>query len=554
MTPNSTTAQAAAPQGGGKAPDGFALLMRAIVKGPAAMMSVVSEGQTPINNNSGAQLLASLSGSGEERSTLAAVQPTEATDELLASGDALGVVDPGTVTGVPAAVLPAPAPTDGKGVVAAGSVLSAVVKTVAEQLVPSAPADKGPPQFQNGGPAVQPATALASNGGQSVVTFGPSPTVQVSQPSAAISVQPDGLQNVEPTAGILTSGRREASAQNTGGTSPMMPSAETADQNVAKLVTTEVKQTPVPADKPAQTASVKTEMPPVPSASTGPSPAQQGVPDSPVKTAQTAATIVVPDVAVDVAGADPRRTNLKSRLAQIKTETAALSPAASSKSAVVPLATQAEQETLPLADQTRPETVKVSEGVRPTFLTDQPGTKAAAPVGAPVHEHLQDVPAARPVDTSPPHRAENSAVASASRAEDAGPKAAPKPFADALISQIKSVDVSQNRTVVNLHPRGLGTIEVEVIGEKDLASKVVVRVENPAVLQALRDERQLLAHTIGVADSSVLEFRDNETGTQSDGGQDQGAKSGGVFDGSGTEEAHRERRDIVDHGQLDILT
>ena len=137
---------------------------------------------------------------------------------------------------------------------------------------------------------------------------------------------------------------------------------------------------------------------------------------------------------------------------------------------------------------------------------------------------------------------------------DASLKVAPKPFAEALMAQVKSVDASEGRTTVNLLPRGLGNIEVEVISEKDVASKVVVRVENLAVLQALRDDRHLLAQAIGVSDSSIFDFQEYGPEDQSDPQDKQGGQSGDPLGDTTATQSHPQHLDVVHEGQLDILT
>ena len=137
---------------------------------------------------------------------------------------------------------------------------------------------------------------------------------------------------------------------------------------------------------------------------------------------------------------------------------------------------------------------------------------------------------------------------------DASLKVAPKPFAEALMAQVKSVEVSEGRTTVNLVPRGLGNIEVEVISEKDVASKVVVRVENSAVLQALRDDRHLLAQAIGVSDSSIFDFQEYGGGDQSNPQDKQGGQGSDPFGDTTATQSQAQHLDVVHEGQLDILT
>ncbi len=196
---------------------------------------------------------------------------------------------------------------------------------------------------------------------------------------------------------------------------------------------------------------------------------------------------------------------------------------------------------------------------QPTFLNaGQNG--AAAPGKAPV-----DVTATfRPAEVVQAQPVESNALILADQASDlkaAAPSAetqakpAPKPFADALISQVKAVEAKEGRTSVSLHPRGLGQIEIEVVTDKDSGTRVVVRVENPAVLQTLRDERQLLAQGLGFTDAGSFEF---QQGFSDEGARDQQRSTagfgGGIDDGVGPVTAGVQHKNVVDDGQLDILT
>ena len=130
-----------------------------------------------------------------------------------------------------------------------------------------------------------------------------------------------------------------------------------------------------------------------------------------------------------------------------------------------------------------------------------------------------------------------------------------KPFSEALMMQVKAAEVVDGRTTVQLRPEGLGSIDVEVFGsDAELASKIVVRVENPVILQHLRDDRDLLAQAIGVSDSSLFEFEQHDTNQQSGGKEDSfgGLQSDGV-DG-GAKEPNIAHTDILTDDRIDIMT
>ncbi len=80
-------------------------------------------------------------------------------------------------------------------------------------------------------------------------------------------------------------------------------------------------------------------------------------------------------------------------------------------------------------------------------------------------------------------------------------------FSAALSSQIRAAEVSEGRTRIELSPRGLGVIEVDVSTGQDGALKVVVRAENPSVLNGLRQDRDLLAQALGGMEGGSLDLQ-----------------------------------------------
>ena len=188
------------------------------------------------------------------------------------------------------------------------------------------------------------------------------------------------------------------------------------------------------------------------------------------------------------------------------------------------------------------------------FTVNQPQQRTLTPQTALPEQALTNQAEAPRLEVLQALQTEARQVGQAVAAEASSQPKPVKPFAEALISQVKAVDVTDGRTTVNLHPRGLGAIEIEVLGDKDLASKVVVRVENPAVLQVLRDDRQMLAQAIGVADSTVMEFQNQGSGAQAEqhaNGSDSGPEAGSAFS---SDEDGPQHTDIIADGNLNILT
>ncbi|NRB03708.1 MAG: hypothetical protein HRU30_10645, partial [Rhodobacteraceae bacterium] len=126
---------------------------------------------------------------------------------------------------------------------------------------------------------------------------------------------------------------------------------------------------------------------------------------------------------------------------------------------------------------------------------------------------------------------------------------------EAVMAQIKSAQVEDGRTHIALKPSGLGQIEIVIQTTEDAASKVIVKVDNPAVLTTLRDDRQYLAQAIGVSDGTTLEF---QSGSSSQDSSEEHAGQGGFtgFEDMGTSEpviAAPQSR-IIEDTSLDITT
>jgi hypothetical protein len=131
----------------------------------------------------------------------------------------------------------------------------------------------------------------------------------------------------------------------------------------------------------------------------------------------------------------------------------------------------------------------------------------------------------------------------------------PKRFAEAITSQIRAAEVTEGRTRVELNPKGLGNIDIDVVADADGDLKVTVRVENPAVLNSLRDGQTILAEALGMSDKTSFEFQqrsqeerwqmaDQSRGSQSGNGEED-------FVEAGPSQPHE---DLIQGDQLDIVT
>lgn len=148
---------------------------------------------------------------------------------------------------------------------------------------------------------------------------------------------------------------------------------------------------------------------------------------------------------------------------------------------------------------------------------------------------------------------------------DAGPTEQARPaqggteqprFAAALTAQVRSAEIGEGRTRIELSPSGLGSIEVDVTTGEDGALKVVVRAENPAVLNSLRSERDLLAQALGGLDAGSLDLQSFSDGPGQE-PRDTGARAA-TMAADGAAEAGNDPEPVriaeIGGGRLDIVT
>ncbi|GLQ28114.1 hypothetical protein [Sulfitobacter pacificus] len=200
--------------------------------------------------------------------------------------------------------------------------------------------------------------------------------------------------------------------------------------------------------------------------------------------------------------------------------------------------------------------VATEAGSKPTFLIGQDKQVNTTPT--PIANSLLGQPSAEPEQITPSSTQATTGVtpqgATEAAATETSVKVPVKPFTEAVMAQIKSVEATQGRTTVNLIPRGLGNIEIEVLSDKDGAARVVVRVENPVVLQALRDDRQVLAQAIGVSDSGIFDFQEHSAGEQPDPQRENSPQGSASISDASEMQPEVGHLDVVQDGHLDIMT
>jgi hypothetical protein len=151
----------------------------------------------------------------------------------------------------------------------------------------------------------------------------------------------------------------------------------------------------------------------------------------------------------------------------------------------------------------------------------------------------------------------------ASPADMARPSEAGQPpasgFARNLAQQIRSATLTEGTTRIALAPRGLGEIEIDMGPDEAGNLRIILRAENPAVLQALRGDRDglLLALSQGGADvrDADLGFEDFSQRHRRDAEETDAPR--GRSPERGIEPAApigTEPRRIIGAGRLDMLT
>lgn len=129
-------------------------------------------------------------------------------------------------------------------------------------------------------------------------------------------------------------------------------------------------------------------------------------------------------------------------------------------------------------------------------------------------------------------------------------------FASAIVSQVNTVTLEEGVTKVELTPRGLGALEIELATNSDGSLSVVVRAENANVLNSLREERAMLAEILPDASQGSLDFQEFENSGQE---RSHDQANSGIVTGSanGVDDADADVAQTtvsIGNGQLDLMT
>ncbi|MGC9370095.1 MAG: flagellar hook-length control protein FliK [Paracoccaceae bacterium] len=196
------------------------------------------------------------------------------------------------------------------------------------------------------------------------------------------------------------------------------------------------------------------------------------------------------------------------------------------------------------------------------WAKDMLGMAVQAKPGVPA-EATQQAPAPLPqagVEPRLPGAVETTAAPRTAATPPQTP-APPDGFARNLANQIRSSSFSEGRTRIELSPRGLGSIEIDLQADEAGKLRVVLRAENPAVLNALRGDRASLLAVLGdngvAVEDSALDF---EAFGQQRQGQGDAPPATSRPASPAEEEAEsaaptrRDPRPLPGTGRLDIMT
>ena len=131
-----------------------------------------------------------------------------------------------------------------------------------------------------------------------------------------------------------------------------------------------------------------------------------------------------------------------------------------------------------------------------------------------------------------------------------------------LAGQIRGVSFAEGTTKIELTPQGLGKMEIEISADEAGKLRVVLRAENPAVLNAMRSDREMLAGLLRDGGASVgeeaMSFEDfGQQGQAAQQGQQAGASSRLVLEDDAEPEidiAPVAQPAIAADGRLNVLT
>ncbi|MGR3571039.1 flagellar hook-length control protein FliK [Brevirhabdus sp.] len=164
---------------------------------------------------------------------------------------------------------------------------------------------------------------------------------------------------------------------------------------------------------------------------------------------------------------------------------------------------------------------KDSGAAKPAFVTD---TATAAPEGARPAAAAQAAPVPGPL----------AAPLAAAQVQDSRPQhTAPPPATQEILSQLRAQTGNQGQIRVELRPDGLGRVEIDLTPDKTGQLRVEIRIENPAVLAALRQDRDGLmgmlrdaGHAVGDQGLNFGEFGQRGPRQGQDAGGTEGSDTG----------------------------
>lgn len=182
-------------------------------------------------------------------------------------------------------------------------------------------------------------------------------------------------------------------------------------------------------------------------------------------------------------------------------------------------------------------------------------TVNAAATSAPPPDFFGLVAAGAQAQAAVPGSAAHAQVAASAAPADVTGQAAAR-LSGLVTDQIRSASVDGGQMKIELKPRGLGEVEVEMKRDDSGKLQVVVRAENPMVLAALRNDQDRLSAILTgsglAAAGSSLDFQD--LGGRGQAPQQDRQRSAAVRSSTGDEGEATDWQPTIGRGRLDIRT
>jgi hypothetical protein len=132
-------------------------------------------------------------------------------------------------------------------------------------------------------------------------------------------------------------------------------------------------------------------------------------------------------------------------------------------------------------------------------------------------------------------------------------------FLLAITDQIKSANITNERSIISLTPNGLGKLEIEIHKDIEGRMQIVLRTESSAVLSAFRNDREAVLQSLSQVTqggrSANLDFQEFSQQSESHHPQDvDKAQQDPSLAKGGIDDATTDHKQLVARNKVDIIT